>query len=153
MDGLVKSVTESALKGAPGAERPVLGNETHFSFFQESTSVPALSNERFMLAVRLAGANVGKRLAENFLEAGEKGGEAHRALAAVFAKLKVGRLVLGDTIRLYENCESQGIRLKEPICFFTTGLLNSFFSTIDGFKVKELNCVAAGDPLCEWEFL
>ncbi len=153
INGLITTIADVGLRGVAPAGRPVLGGETHFSFFQDSTSVPALSNEKFMLAIRLAGANVGKRLAENFLEAGVKEERAHTALATLFSKLKVGRLVLGDTIKLYENCESYGIRIKEPICFFTTGFLNSFFNTIDEFKVKELKCVGAGDEFCEWEFL
>jgi predicted hydrocarbon binding protein/KaiC/GvpD/RAD55 family RecA-like ATPase len=153
LNELIGTVAYIGLKGVPPSGRPHLGGETHFSFFQETTSVPALSNEKFMLAVRLAGANVGKRLAEKFLKAGAKEDRAHAALASIFAKLKVGRFVLGDTVRLYENCESQGIKLREPICFFTTGFLNSFFNTVDGFKVKELKCSGAGDQFCEWEFL
>jgi hypothetical protein len=153
LNGLIGTIADVGLKGVTPVGRPQLGSETHFSYFQESTSVPALSNEKFMLAVRLAGANVGKRLAESFLEFGAKGDQAQTALVTMFAKLKVGRLILADTIKLYENCESQGIRLNEPICFFTTGFLNSFFSMIDELKVKKLKCVGAGDQFCEWEFL
>jgi predicted hydrocarbon binding protein len=153
LDGLIEVVAAAGLKGVDPVGRPQLGGETHFSYFQEATSVPALSNEKFMLAIRLAGANVGKRLGERFLQDGTKEDQAHSALATLLAKLRVGRLVLGDTVKLYENCESQGIRLKEPICFFTTGFLNSFFNVIDGFKVRELKCVGAADDYCEWEFL
>lgn len=153
LNGLIKTIADVGLRGVAPAGRPTLGGETYFGVFQEATSVPALSNEKFMFAIRLAGANVGKKLAENFLEVGVKEDHAHTALSTLFSKLKVGRLVLGDTIKLYENCESQGIRIKEPICFFTTGFLNSFFKSIDGFKVKEVKCVGAGDQVCEWEFL
>jgi len=68
---------------------------------------------------------------------------------------KVVRVMLGETIA--NNCESSMTqfmteKLVEPMCFFTTGFLNGFFSALKGQHVKETKCIAVGDPYCEWEF-
>jgi predicted hydrocarbon binding protein len=56
-----------------------------------------------------------------------------------------------------ENCESVFYKFmtkkqEEPTCYFTTGFINGFFSTIRNQHVKETKCIAMGDPYCEWEF-
>lgn len=152
MDSLVGTLTQVALDRAEPPSRPTLGPDARLAAFQESTSVPAISDEEFMIAVRLAGANVGKKLGESFLEAGIKLTENSKYLAALFSKLKIGRLFTTDTLKLYESCESYGIRANRPICFFTTGFLNGFYSIVNGLSVKELKCVGAGAQYCEWEF-
>jgi predicted hydrocarbon binding protein len=43
---------------------------------------------------------------------------------------KVGKLTLGETIKMRESCERFGMKTKEPSCYFTTGFLNGFFSAI-----------------------
>jgi predicted hydrocarbon binding protein/KaiC/GvpD/RAD55 family RecA-like ATPase len=153
MNGLIETITQQALGRAEPTGRPTLGTEARLAAYQESTSVPAISNDQFMLAIRLAGADAGKKLGESFLQAGIKQNQCSEYLASLFAKLKVGRLFTTDTLRLYENCESYGIRVNKPICFFTTGFLNGFYSAIGGVKVKEVKCVGAGAEYCEWEFL
>lgn len=70
---------------------------------------------------------------------------------------KVGKVTAGETIRIRENCESlytkyYTTKWEEPSCFFTTGFLNGFFSTIKNQHVKETKCIVVGDPYCEWEF-
>jgi predicted hydrocarbon binding protein len=40
----------------------------------------------------------------------------------------------------------------KPSCFFTTGFLNGLFSAVKNQHVREMKCVVAGDPYCEWEF-
>ena len=65
---------------------------------------------------------------------------------------KVGKVTLGETIRMKENCETFGLDTGELSCFFTTGFLNGFFSAVKNQHVKETKCIAMGDPYCEWEF-
>ena len=68
---------------------------------------------------------------------------------------KVGQPSIGDTIRIKENCESIRTRLftdiREPSCYFTTGFLNGLYSAVKNKHVREIQCITAGDPLCEWE--
>jgi predicted hydrocarbon binding protein len=69
---------------------------------------------------------------------------------------KVGKITLGETIKIKENCESIRTRLfmttEEPCCcFFTTGFFNGLFSAVKNKHVREIKCIAAGDPYCEWE--
>ena len=57
---------------------------------------------------------------------------------------------------MWENCENIAISFsvterREPGCLFTTGFLNGLFSTVKGQHVREIRCVAMGDPYCEWE--
>jgi len=70
---------------------------------------------------------------------------------------KVGEVTADETIRIRDNCESYALRnyaekWEEPLCSFTTGFLNGFFSTVKNQHVKETKCIAMGDPYCEWEF-
>lgn len=81
MGRLIDTITEVAVTGVSPSGRPTLGIETHLSGFQECTSVPAISNERFMLAIRLARANAGKKLGERFIEACTKEDAAQKNLA------------------------------------------------------------------------
>jgi len=64
---------------------------------------------------------------------------------------------MDETIRIRENCESLSIGLftaiEEPSCYFTTGFLNGLFSAIKNQHVREIKCIAAGDPYCEWEII
>ena len=70
---------------------------------------------------------------------------------------KVGKVTLGETIRIRENCESFRTTImkheNQPSCFFTTGFLNGLFSAVKNQHVREVKCVAAGDPYCEWEII
>jgi predicted hydrocarbon binding protein len=152
LDRLVEAITQVAIGHADPPTRPTLGPDARLAAFQESTSVPAISDEQFMLAIRLAGANVGKKLGESFLKAEIREADSRKYLASVFAKLKIGKFFVTDTLKVYENCESYGIRANQPTCFFTTGFLNAFFTGIEGRKLRELGCVGAGAQYCEWEF-
>ena len=44
-------------------------------------------------------------------------------------------------------------RLEEAYHFLTTGFLNGFFSVVKNQHVREVKCIAAGDPYCEWEII
>jgi len=63
----------------------------------------------------------------------------------------VGKVTVGETVRIRENCESYGLETGAPSCFFTTGFLNGVFSALKGRHARETKCAAAGDPYCEWE--
>ena len=82
--------------------------------------------------------------------------EALRRIVGFLEHCKVGKVTLGETFRIWENCESLRTTLfvhrKEPSCFFTTGFLNGLFSAVMNQHVREVKCIAAGDPYCEWEF-
>jgi predicted hydrocarbon binding protein len=42
-------------------------------------------------------------------------------------------------------------RLEETSYFLTACFLNRLFSGVKNQYVREIRCVAAGDPYCEWE--
>jgi hypothetical protein len=60
---------------------------------------------------------------------------------------------LGETIRIRQNCETFGLATGEPSCFFTIGFLNGLFSAVKSQHVREVKCIAMGDPYCEWEII
>jgi predicted hydrocarbon binding protein len=85
------------------------------------------------------------------MEAGVTGDEAIRRVISFMEYCKVGKISLGETIRMWENCESFGLETSQPSCLFTTGFLNGLFSAIKDKHVREIKCIATGDPYCEWE--
>jgi predicted hydrocarbon binding protein len=105
----------------------------------------------------MAGAKAGKEVGEHLIEAGIREDEAVKRVLNLLNYCKVGRVTMNETIRMKENCESAVYRLmtkkrEEPSCYFTTGFINGFFTTVKNQHVREVRCVAAGDPYCEWEF-
>jgi len=44
-------------------------------------------------------------------------------------------------------------RLEETSYFLTTGFLNGLFSAVKNRHIREIKCIAAGDPYCEWEIV
>jgi len=70
---------------------------------------------------------------------------------------KVGKVTLDETIKIRENCESIRTNLythiKQPSCYFTTGFLNGLFSAVKNQHVREVKCIVADDPYCEWEII
>jgi len=44
-------------------------------------------------------------------------------------------------------------RLEETSYFLTACFLNGLFSAVKNKHVREVKCVAAGDPYCEWEII
>ena len=71
---------------------------------------------------------------------------------------KVGRVTMDDVIGIRDNCESLTTRFsvtkgEQPGCFFTTGFLNGVFSAVRNQHVREVKCVAMGDPRCEWQIV
>ncbi len=140
-------------EGKPLGERPTLGSGIHTHEFLWLLTLPALGNERYRMAVRMAGAMAGKRLAEKLVNLGFREDEAIRRMFNLLEYCKVGKVYVDETIRIIENCESYGLEGNKHTCFFTTGFLNGFLSAIKNQHVQETKCVAAGDPYCEWEII
>jgi predicted hydrocarbon binding protein/KaiC/GvpD/RAD55 family RecA-like ATPase len=141
------------LRGEPlWKERPRLGNEVSLHALGHIMVLPAIASERYRLAMRLGGVMGGKMVGEHLMEAGMGEDEAVNSILNLFEQCKVGKISMGETVRMIQNCESFMIKAEEPSCHFTTGFLNGFFSTVKGLHVKETKCIAMGDPYCEWEF-
>jgi predicted hydrocarbon binding protein len=104
------------------------------------------------MAMRLGGAVGGKEVGERLMDAGLGEDEAVKRILTLLEHCKVGRVTLGETVRIGENCESFIKRAEKPSCHFTTGFLNGFFSTVKNQHVIETKCIAVQDPYCEWEF-
>jgi predicted hydrocarbon binding protein len=121
----------------------------------------------------MGGAKSGKEVGERLLDAGVGEDEAIERVIGFMNHCKVGKVTirpgpyapvgtgsgqaLGGTIRIEENVESLRTRfftaMEEPSCFFTTGFLNGLFSAVKDQHVREVKCIAAGDPYCEWEII
>lgn len=119
---------------------------------------PALAGERYRMVLGMGGARSGKMVGERLLEAGLSGDEAVKRVIDFLNQCKVGKVSLGETIKIVENCESSQTKLftlkeKTPSCYFTTGFLNGLFSAVKNKHVREAKCIAAGDPYCEWEII
>jgi predicted hydrocarbon binding protein/KaiC/GvpD/RAD55 family RecA-like ATPase len=154
---LMHHLMDFLLHGKPLLERPTLGsmltihNATHAMVF------PALAGERYRMVLGMGAAKAGKQVGERLLEAGLSEDEAVKRVLNFLNQCKVGKVTVDETIRIVENCESSQIKqfltkIKGPSCYFTTGFLNGFFSAVKNQHVKEVRCIAMGDPYCEWEF-
>jgi predicted hydrocarbon binding protein/KaiC/GvpD/RAD55 family RecA-like ATPase len=163
-DNLMHRLMGFLLEGKPLVEkRPNLGSDVHLhpvSHYMGCENIPFMGRvwaERYKMALRLGGAKAGKEVGEHLLEAGIKEDKAVNLVLHLLEHCKVGKVTIGETIQMKENCESALAKilpetLKEPSCFFTTGFLNGFFSAVKNQHVKETKCIAMGDPYCEWEF-
>jgi len=133
-------------------ERPRMGNQISLHAVNHIMVLPAIASERYRIAMRLGGATGGKEIGIHLMDAGKEENEAVKCILNLLEHCKVGKITIGDTIRMVQNCESFGMKSEEPSCFFTTGFLNGFFSAVKNQHVKETRCIAIGDPYCEWEF-
>jgi predicted hydrocarbon binding protein len=151
---LMSQLTEALLQGKPLAERPRLGRGIMFNQMFLLTTLPALFSERYRMTLRMGGARAGKEIGE-WLMNDETGGDddALKRVMDFMNRCRVGKATLAETIKIRENCEAFGLETGEPSCFFTTGFLNGLFSTVKGQHVREIKCIAAGDPYCEWEII
>lgn len=136
--------------GKPLMERPTLGSGVHIHEVHHVTAAPLVS-ERLQMVFRMGGARVGKMLGERLMDSGLREKEAVRRVVDLMEHCKVGKITLGETMKMKENCERFGIKTGEPSCYFTTGFFNGFFSAVKNQHVREIKCIAAGDPYCEWE--
>jgi predicted hydrocarbon binding protein/KaiC/GvpD/RAD55 family RecA-like ATPase len=146
------------LEGKPLVEtRPRLGSDVHLHVVFHAMGFPHVAGERYRMAQRMGGAKAGKEVGEQLIEAGISEDEAVKRVLTFLDHFEVGKVTVGETIRIRENCESLRTQLfatkrDEPCCFFTTGFLNGFFSAVKNQHVKETKCIVLGDPYCEWEF-
>jgi predicted hydrocarbon binding protein/KaiC/GvpD/RAD55 family RecA-like ATPase len=142
------------LEGRPLLEGRRLGTE----YLMGGNILPMAGGQRYRMALRMGGAKVGKEAGERLLEAGVEEDDAVRRILAFLDHCQVGRVQADDTIRIWDNRESVWTELlttkwEEPGCFFTTGFLNGFFSAVKRQHVREIQCVAMGDPYCEWQIV
>jgi predicted hydrocarbon binding protein len=150
---LMEQLTGFLLQGKPLPTRPKLGSDVAFNQVFLVSSLPALVSERYRMALRMGGAKTGKEIGEHLINAGIKQDDVIRRIIDFMEHCKVGKINLGDTIRVRENCESFGLETGELTCFFTTGFLNGLFSAVKNQHVRKVKCIAAGDPYCEWEII
>ena len=143
------------LEGKPLVERPRLGSDVFLHVLIHGMGPLNLTGERYRRAQMMGAARSAKIIGGHLIEAGLSGDEALRRLIDFMNYCKVGKVTLGETVRIRENCESLRTTImkhkKQPSCFFTTGFLNGLFSSVKNQHVREIKCLAAGDPYCEWE--
>jgi predicted hydrocarbon binding protein len=149
-DRLMDRLMGFMLHGKPLMERPTSGSGVHIHEVHHVTAAP-LVNERLQMVFRMGGARAGKMLAERLLVAGLGDEEAIGRVFDLMEHCKVGKIALRDTIRMEESCERFGMKTEQPSCFFTTGFFNGLFSAVKKQHVREIRCIAMGDPHCEWE--
>ena len=138
-------------------DRPRLGSDIFICAFSVATVLPAIAGERYRMATRMGGAISGKKMGENLLKAGIVDDEAVKYILKFFEECNVGKITANETIRIEDNCEGVQTRsfmtkVDEASCYFTTGFLNGFLSTVKNQHVEETKCIAMGDPYCEWKF-
>jgi predicted hydrocarbon binding protein len=158
-DRLMERLMGFLLEGKTLVDRPGFGSDVHLHPVIHGFGFPymSLAGERYRMAVRMGGARAGKKAGERLMEAKLSEDEAVKRVLTFLEHCKVGKVTVDETIRIKENCESFSTSLftttEEPCCFFTTGFLNGLFSAVKNQHVREIRCVAAGDPYCEWEII
>jgi predicted hydrocarbon binding protein len=152
-DRLMEQLIGFLVHGKPLPERPTVGSRIFYEEMHHVTGVPALFSERYRMALRMGGAKAGKEVGEHLMEAGVTGDDAIKRVINFMEYCKVGKISSGETIMMWENCESFGLETGQPSCNFTTGFLNGLFSAVKNQHVREIKCIAAGDPYCEWEII
>jgi predicted hydrocarbon binding protein/KaiC/GvpD/RAD55 family RecA-like ATPase len=140
----------------PLVERPRLGND--FIMAHPEITLPAMVGERYRMALRMGGARAGKKIGERLMKSRLSEDEAVKQVIDFMNYCKVGKVVMGETIKIKESSESlytkyYTTKWDEPSCFFTTGFLNGLFSAVKNKHVREIKCIATGDPYCEWEII
>ena len=145
------------LEGKPLVNRPKLGSDVHLHVVMHGMGFLNLVGERYRRAQMMGAARSAKIIGERLIEAGLSEDEALKRVLHFLEHCKVGKVTMGETIRIRENCESLRTTIlkhkKQPSCFFTTGFLNGLFSAVKNQHVREIKCIAAGDPYCEWEII
>jgi predicted hydrocarbon binding protein/KaiC/GvpD/RAD55 family RecA-like ATPase len=167
-DRLMDQLVGFLVRGRPLAGRPRLGSGVLFPLMFHVT-YPSLLSDRYRMALRMGAAKAGKEVGEHLMDAGLEEDEVITRVIDFMNHCKVGKVTLrlgpstlagtgsgqalGETLRMKENCESFGLQTGEPSCSFTTGFLNGLFASVRGKHVREIKCIAAGDPYCEWEII
>jgi predicted hydrocarbon binding protein/KaiC/GvpD/RAD55 family RecA-like ATPase len=156
-DRLMHRLMGFLVEGKPLVDRPKLGSDIHLHSVMHLMGFPHIAGERYRMAQRMGGAKAGKEIGERLVDTGIGEDQAVKRVLDFLEHCKVGKISMGETIRMKENCESLRTKLfatkrDEPCCFFTTGFLNGFFAAVKNQHVKETKCIVLGDPYCEWEF-
>jgi predicted hydrocarbon binding protein/KaiC/GvpD/RAD55 family RecA-like ATPase len=150
-DRMMDQLVAFLINNQPLGDRPRLGSGFAFPMILYVT-YPSMLSDRYQMAMRMGGAKAGKEIGEHLLNEGVDEDKSVERFIDLMEYCKVGKITLDETIKMKENCETFGLDTGEPSCFFTTGFLNGFFSTVENRHVKETRCIAMGDPYCEWEF-
>jgi len=150
-DRLMEQLIGFLVRGKSLPERPAVGNRIIYEEMHHATGVPALLSDRYRVALGMGGAKAGKEVGEHLMEAGVTGDKAIKRVINFMEYCKVGKINSAETIRIWDNCESFGLETGQPSCNFTTGFLNGLFSVVKNQHVREIKCIAAGNPNCEWE--
>ena len=157
---LIEHLIGFLLHDKPLVDRPRLGSDLQLHAVWHAMGVHPPGGERYKMALRMGGAKSGKASGERLIEAGLGEDETIRRVIDFMEYCKVGKITRDETIRIKESCESSWAKLfvfptepVEPSCFFTTGFLNGLFSVVKNQHVREIKCIAAGDPYCEWEIV
>jgi predicted hydrocarbon binding protein/KaiC/GvpD/RAD55 family RecA-like ATPase len=154
-DRLMNRLMGFMLHGKPLWTRPKLGSTLPLA--ENEMNLLPMASERYRMALRMGGAKVGREVSEHLNDAGIGGDDAVKHAINLLEHCKVGKVTLGETIRIRNSFESLMVKFmttkrEEPCCYFTTGFLNGFFSTVKNQHVKETKCIGLGDSYCEWEF-
>lgn len=153
---LIEHLVEFMVNKEPLVERPKLGSNVHVHVACHAMGFPHLG-ERYRMAQRMGGAKSGKIIGERLMETGLQETEVIERVIDFMNYCKVGKVTLSDTIKIKENCECIRTKLwthiEEPCCYFTTGFLNGLFGAVSNRHVREIKCIVAGDPHCEWEIV
>ena len=157
-DRLINQLMGFLLNNKPLVDRPTLGSEINLHAVGHAFSFPYVAGERYQMALRMGGSRVGREVGEHLIGAGLDCDEAIMRVINFLKYCKVGKVTAGETIKIEDNCESYWMKLnmlkpKEVCCFFMTGFLNGIFSTVKNQRVREVKCIALGDPYCEWEII
>jgi predicted hydrocarbon binding protein/KaiC/GvpD/RAD55 family RecA-like ATPase len=152
-DRLMDQLIGFLVHGKPLAKRARLGSGVWFILTEDVTGLSGLFSERYCMALRMGGAKAGKEVGEHLMNAEMREPEVIKRVIDLMNYCNVGKVTLGETIRIKENCESFGLETGQPSCLFATGFLNGLFSAVKNQHVKEIKCIAAGDPYCEWEII
>jgi len=154
---LMEHLTGFLLEGKPLVNRPRLGSDVHLHVVMHGMGYLNLVGERYRRAQMMGAARSAKMIGQRLMEAGLSEDEALKRVLRFLEHCKVGKVTLGETVRMRENCESLRTTIfvheKKPSCYFTTGFLNGLFSAVKNQHVREVRCLAAGDPYCEWEII
>jgi KaiC/GvpD/RAD55 family RecA-like ATPase/predicted hydrocarbon binding protein len=156
---LLHRLTAFLLDEKPLTERPGFGSDVHLHPVIHGFGFPylTLGGERYRLALRMGGARAGRKVGERLLESGLNGDETVKRVLTFLEQCKVGKVTMDETIKINDNCESFYTWIfsikGELSCSFTTGFLNGLFSSAKNQHVREIKCIAAGDPYCEWEII
>jgi predicted hydrocarbon binding protein/KaiC/GvpD/RAD55 family RecA-like ATPase len=155
-DRLMERLMGFLLHGKPLVERARLGSD--FIMAHPDITLPAVAGERYRMALRMGGAKAGKEVGGHLMEAGLTEDAAVKRVLNFLEYCRVGKVSANDTITIKDSSESlytkyYTTKWEEPSCFFTTGFLNGLLSAVKNQHVREIKCIAAGDPYCEWEII